>query len=136
LEICRQVGNDGLRERQDGVKSRKSPVNACRLGGEYIIPAHTPRPTYTSQCQALTPAKKDHPQLKIPRSQVWQQTLKPLETAWVAMDRRGFGFPRLRKKGRFRSFVFPKIKETCIEGNPIDLPKIGKLRFFKSRSLF
>jgi putative transposase len=39
-EICRQVGNDGLRERQDGIQSRKSPVNACRLGGEYVIPAN------------------------------------------------------------------------------------------------
>ena len=143
LEICRQVGNDGLRERQDGVKSRKSPVNACRLGGEYIIPADAPRPTYASQCQALTPAKKDHPQLKIPQSQVLQQmlwrssaqALKRLETAWVDMYRRGFGFPRFKKKGRFRSFVFPKVKENVIEGNQIDLPKIGKLRFFKSRSL-
>ncbi|WP_170861261.1 helix-turn-helix domain-containing protein [Geitlerinema sp. PCC 9228] len=49
LEICRQeVGNDGLRERQDWVKSRKLPVNACRLGGKYIIPANPPRPTYAS----------------------------------------------------------------------------------------
>nr|WP_071518710.1 RNA-guided endonuclease TnpB family protein [Geitlerinema sp. PCC 9228] len=134
-EICRQVGNDGLRERQDGVKSRKSPVNACRLGGEYIIPADAPRPTYASQCQAFSCAQKDHPQLKIPQSQVWQQALKPLETVWVAMYRRGFGFPRFRKKGRFRSFVFPQVKEPCIEGNQIDLPKIGKLRFFKSRAL-
>ncbi|WP_170861459.1 helix-turn-helix domain-containing protein, partial [Geitlerinema sp. PCC 9228] len=75
-EICRQVGNDGLREREDGLKSRKSPVNACRLGGEYIIPADPPRPTSASQCQTLTPAKKDHPQLKIPQSQVLQQMLR------------------------------------------------------------
>ena len=135
LEICRQVGNDGLRERQDGVKSRKSPVNACRLGGEYIIPADTPRPTYASQCQAFSCAKKDHLPLKIPQSQVLQQMLKRLETAWVAMNRRGFGFPRFRKKGRFRSFVFLKVKENAIAGNQIDLPKIAKLRFFKSRSL-
>jgi putative transposase len=135
LEICRQVWNDGLRERKDWVKSRKSPVNACSLVSEYIIPADAPRPTYASQCKALTQAKKDYPQLKIPQSQVLQQTLKSLETAWVAMYRRGFGFPRFKKKGRFRSFVFPKVKETCIEGNQIDLPKIGKVRFFKSRSL-
>jgi putative transposase len=143
LEICRQVWNYGLRERKDWVKSRKSPVNACSLGGEYIIPADAPRSNYASQCKALTQAKRDHPQLKIPQSQVLQQmlrrspaqTLKRSEIAWVDMYRRGFGFPRFKKKGRFRSFVFPKVKETCIEGNQIDLPKIGKLRFFKSRSL-
>jgi putative transposase len=76
-EICRQVGNDGLRERQDRLKSRKLSVNASRLGGEYVIPANTPRPTSASQSQALTPAKKDYFQLKkIPQSKVWQQMLR------------------------------------------------------------
>jgi putative transposase len=120
------------------------PVNASRLGGEYVILANTPRPTSASQSQALTPAQKDYFQLKkIPQSKVWQQmlrrssaqALKCLETAWVDMYRRGFGFPRFKQKGRFRSFVFPKVKENVIEGNQIDFPKIGKVRFFKSRFL-
>jgi putative transposase len=94
-----------------------------------MIPTDAPRPTYASQCQALTPAKTDHPPLKVPHSQVLQPTLRCLETAWVDMYR--------------REFVFPKAQETCIEGKQIDLPKIGKvcaelcrsIQFFKSRSL-
>jgi putative transposase len=115
-EICRQVGNDGLRERKHEVKSRKSPVNTCRLGGEYIIPADTPRPTYASQCKALTPAKKDHPQPKIPnrksgskcfgvaqhkRSNLW----RPHGWTWIDRD---LVFLVLRKKGDFTPLFFPK----------------------------
>jgi hypothetical protein len=115
-EICRQVGNDGLRERQDGVQSPKSPVNACRLGGEYVIPANTPRHTSASQCQALTPAKKDHPQLKIPQhksgskcfgvaqhkhSNVWRLH------GWTCIDG-DLVFLVLRKKDDFAPLFFPK----------------------------
>ncbi|WP_170861394.1 hypothetical protein [Geitlerinema sp. PCC 9228] len=38
-----------------------------------MIPTDAPRPTYASQCQALTPAKTDHPPLKVPHSQVLNQ---------------------------------------------------------------
>jgi putative transposase len=136
-EICRQVGNDGLRERQDGLKSRKSPVNACGWAGEYIIPADAPRPTSASQCQALTPAKKDHPQLKIPRSQVWQQmlrrnsaqALKCLETAGVDMYRRGFGFFRFKKKGNFAPLFFPKSRKPVSKGIKSIFRKLGNYDF-------
>ncbi|WP_071516077.1 hypothetical protein [Geitlerinema sp. PCC 9228] len=42
---------------------------------EYLIPADAPRPTYASQCQVFSYAKKDHPQLKIPQLQVLQHKL-------------------------------------------------------------
>ena len=38
LDVCRSVWNYALRERKDWLKSRKSPVNACSLIQEYIIP--------------------------------------------------------------------------------------------------
>ncbi|MEB3358061.1 MAG: helix-turn-helix domain-containing protein, partial [Synechococcales bacterium] len=53
LEICRKVYNYALAERKDWVKSRQSPVNACSIEREYIIPADAPRPTFARQCQSL-----------------------------------------------------------------------------------
>lgn len=135
LEICRRAWNHALRERKDWVNSRKSPMNACSLVSEYIIPADAPRPTYASQCKALTKAKREYPHLKIPQAQVLQQTLKCLETAWVDMYRRGFGFPRFKKVGRFRSFVFPQLKGNVVEDGRVALPKIGRVKFFQSRPI-
>ncbi len=64
--------------------------NACSIVGEYIIVSpDTPRPTYASQCKSLAEAKKSCPELKTPHSQVLQQTLKILESAFVAMWDRG-----------------------------------------------
>ena len=85
LSVCRQVYNYALRERKDWVNSRKSAVNSCSLVSEYILPADTPRPTYASQCKALTPAKKVCPELQLPHIHVLQQTLRQLEAAFVAM---------------------------------------------------
>ena len=78
-------------------------------------------------------AKKENPTLKIPQSQVLQQTLKQLEAAFVKMWEWGFGFPRFKKKMRF--FVFPQIKPDLIQGNIINLPKLGKIKFRNSRSI-
>jgi len=49
------------------------------------------------------------------------------------MWERGFGFPRFKK--RMRSFLFPQIDSNIIEGNIIKLPKLGKIRFRKSREI-
>jgi putative transposase len=133
LNTCRQVYNYALRERKDWVNARKSPVNACSIVGEYIISPDIPRPTYASQCKSLAEAKKSCPNLKIPHSQVLQQTLKILETAFVAMWDRGHGFPRFKK--RMRSFVFPAVKDAAVEPGRVNLPKIGWVRMKMSRSV-
>ena len=73
LETCRKVYNYALRERQDFVNSRKSPINAGSIHSEYIINPDTKRPTYNSQCKSLTEAKKLYPELNSPHSQVLQQ---------------------------------------------------------------
>ena len=76
LEVCRSVWNFALRERKDFARSRKCDINACSIESEYIIPADAQRPTYGTQCKALTAAKKEYAQLKIVHSQVLQQVLK------------------------------------------------------------
>ena len=133
LETCRKVYNYALRERKDWVNSRKSPINACSIHSEYIISPETKRPTYNSQGKSLTEAKKIYPDLKIPHSQVLQQTLRTLEAAFVNMWERGFGFPRFKKK--MRSFLYPSVKPNWVGDGWVKLPKIGKVRMRMSRPI-
>ena len=133
LSVCRSVYNYALRERKDWVNSRKCSIDRCSIRSEYIIAPDAKRPTYASQCKSLTAAKRTHPSLKLPQSQVLQQTLKQLEAAFVNMWDRGFGFPRFKKQ--MRSFVFPQVKPDAVKGNTIDLPKIGKVEFHNSRDI-
>lgn len=111
LEQCRRVYNYALRQRKDWINSRKCRVDACSLAHEYIISAHTPYPDYYKQQNALTQAKKNIPEFKAVHSQVLQDALKRLDRAFKMRTERGFGFPRFKKIGRYRSFVFPQFKQ-------------------------
>jgi putative transposase len=133
LSACKKVYNFALRERKDWVNSRKEAVNSCSLVSEYILPADAPRPTYASQCKALTSAKKIYPELQLPHIHVLQQTLRQLEAAFVAMWERGHGFPRFKKK--MRSFVYPDVKQSAVESGRVKLPKIGWVKMRMSRPL-
>ena len=114
LKVCSSVWNFALRERKDWANSRKCDVSACSIKQEYIIPVDVKRPTYASQCKALTAAKKEYPALKVPQSQVLQQVLKSLETAFIGgvggqricppnppyqCGSKGLGFPDSRSRG-------------------------------------
>jgi len=133
LDVCKTVYNFALRERKDWVNSRKCPIDRCSIDSEYIIPADAARPTYANQCKSLGKAKKEFPRLNIPQSQVLQQTLKTLDEAFCNMWKKGFGFPRFKKK--MRSFVLPQVKSDCIQGKTITVPKLGKLKLVFSRKV-
>lgn len=127
MEACRKVYNYALRERKDWIGSRKCAVNACSIRSEYIIPVDTPYPDYYKQQNALTPVKKDNPELQDVQSQVLQDALKRLDRAFKFMMERGFGFPRFKKFGQYRCFVFPQFKSNPVTGFQIKLPKIGAM---------
>ena len=135
LEINRKVYNYALRERKDWFESRKCDVNSCSRTACFIMSADAPRPTYNQQSANLTKAKKEFPLLKVPQSQVLQQTLKRVESAFVSMWEKGYGFPRFKKRSRMRSFVFPQVKNEWINENKIYLPKIGWVTIRNSRSI-
>lgn len=125
LETCRKVYNYFLRELKDWLASRKCLVDRCSLKQEYIIPADMPFPSYQRQQDQLPKAKKESPQLAALHSQVLQTTVRRLHDTWEAFQKQGFGFPRFKKFGQFRSFVFPQFKSNPVTGNHIKLPKIG-----------
>ena len=135
LEQCRHVYNYALAERKDWFKSRSCQINACSLRQEYIIPADAKRPTYASQCKALTAYRKTITDLQRVQSQVLQQTLRRLEQAFVSMWEQGHGFPRFKKAGTMRSFVFPQVAIDAVKDSTIRLPVIGWVKFRQSRQI-
>ena len=128
LETCRQVYNYSLRELKDWLASRKCAIDRCSLEKEYIIPANVPFPSYQRQQDALPKAKKKFPHLADVHSQVLQTTVRRLHDTWENFQKREFGFPRFKKFGQFKSFVFPQFKISPITGTKIKLPKIGDVQ--------
>lgn len=125
LETCRKVYNYALRERKDWIESRKCNIDSCSLKSCYIIPNDSHYPGYYAQQNALTQAKKHSPFLKDVDAQVLQEPIRRIDAAFAARKDRGYGFPRFKKVGQYRSFLFPQFKASPIQGNEIKLPKLG-----------
>ncbi len=135
LEQCRRVYNFALAERKDWLKSRSCQINACSIRSEYIIPADKPRPAYACQCKALTQARAIIPALNAVQVHVLQQTIKRLERAFISMWEQKHGFPRFKKVGAMRSFVFPQMGVEPLKNSAVKLPKIGWVKFRQSREI-
>lgn len=133
--VCRQVWNFALRERKDWLNSRKSPVNACSTEQEYILPADEPYPSYHTQAKRLTQAKEQFPHLADVHSQVLQQVLRTLDRAFEDMRAKKLGFPRFKNKYRMRSFVFPQLGKSPLNGSLLKLPQLGWICVRLSRSI-
>lgn len=125
LETCRRTYNYALRELKEWIASRKCMADRCSLEKEYIISASEPFPSYHRQQNNLPKAKKKFPRLNEVYSQVLQTTIRRLHDSWDAFQKRGFGFPRFKKYGQFKSIVFPLL--TASDGSFQERPK-----FFRS----
>jgi len=145
LDVCRSVWNFALRERKDWHNSRSSPINACSIGQEYIIPADEPYPNYHKQAKALTDAKKtdakkteskkSDERLKSVNAQVLQQVLRTLDRAFADMKAKGLGFPRFKTRYRLRSYLYPQLSKEVVKGNCVKLPQLGWVKFRNSREI-
>ena len=135
LETSRQVYNRALGELKDWINSRKCLMDRCSLNREYIISADVPFPSYHRQQNDLPKLKQTWPELKNVYSQVLQTTIRRLHDTWKAFQKRGFGFPRFKKFGQFKSFLFPQFKDNPINGFEIKLPKIGSILISYSRPI-
>lgn len=135
LEMSRKIYNRALRELKDWINSRKCMVDRCSIEREYIIPADAPFPSYHRQQNDLPKLKESWTELKKVHSQVLQTTIRRLHDTWESFQKRGFGFPRFKKFGQFKSFVFPQFKDNPINGFEITLPKIGSIPISLSRPI-
>jgi putative transposase len=127
MDICRGAYNYALREIKDWCDSRKCLIDRCSLEKEYILPADLKFPGEIAQLNNLPRAKKEFPRLKEVPSQVLQQAVKQLHVGWKFFQERGFGFPRFKKYGQFKSLLFPQFKENPVSNLHLDLPKIGAI---------
>ena len=125
MDLCRIAYNYGLREIKDWCNSRKCMVDRCSISHEYIMAADAPFPSEVKQLNALPSAKKIFLRLAELPSQVLQQSIKQLHRAWEGFQKIGHGFPRFKKFGQFKSFLFPQFKDNPITGHHVKLPKIG-----------
>lgn len=82
-------------------------------------------PGYQRQQNDLPKLKQEYSKVGDVYSQVLQTTIRRLHDTWDAFQKRGFGFPRFKKFGQFKSFVFPQFKQNPVTGYHIKLPKIG-----------
>ena len=127
MDICRNAYNYALREIKDWCDSRKCLVDRCSIEKEYILSSELRFPGEIQQLNNLPKAKKEFPRLSEVPSQVLQQSIKQLHVGWKYFQERGFGFPRFKKFGQFKSLLFPQFKENPVTNLHLKLPKIGTI---------
>jgi len=116
-----------LREIKDWCDSRKCAIDRCSIEKEYILPPEVKFPGEIQQLNSLPKAKKEFPRLGEVPSQVLQQAIKQLHRGWEYFQERGFGFPRFKKYGQFKSLLFPQFKENPVTSLHVKLPKLGAI---------
>ncbi|AEC17289.1 putative transposase [Gallibacterium anatis UMN179] len=91
--------------------------------------------SYTKIANLLPQWKKELVWLKECHSQVLQQSLKDLESAFKNFFQQRADFPKFKKKGVKESFRFPQGCKLEQQNSRIWLPKIGWVRYRNSREV-
>lgn len=97
-------------------------------------PFNPKRSAYEMQSSALKTLKSARPWYKCLNTDVMQQALRHLDTAFNNFFSGRAKFPRFKSRQSFNSFEF-KPGTVTIKGNRIRLPTLGWMRFFKSRDI-
>ena len=90
---------------------------------------------YTKIANLLPQWKKTFPWLKDCHSQVLQQSLRDLDSAFSNFFEKRANFPRFKKKGTKDSIRFPQGCKLEQHNNRLYLPKIGWVRYRNSRNV-
>jgi putative transposase len=138
LELLRKQYNYRLAERFDWWEQNRCEINACPL--ICYLPELRDNPDFYSQKRDLLNTKTLFLEYKDIHSQVLQDCValvKKTFDRWLKGDGNGkkSGKPRFKGVGRYRSFTFPQIKQDGIQGNLINLPKIGLVKLIQHRPL-
>jgi putative transposase len=138
LELLRRQYNYRLGERFNWWEQNRCDVNACPL--ICYLPELKNKPDFYSQKRDLVNSKLLFPEYKEIHSQVLQDCVERVKKTfdrWFKGDSKGkrSGKPRFKGQGRYRSFTFPQMKQDCIDGKFIKLPKIGKVKLVLHRAL-
>jgi putative transposase len=91
--------------------------------------------SYAGMCKELTFWKDEISWLSETHSQVLQQSLKNLETAYQNFFDKRAAFPQFKKKGMSDSFRFPQGFKLDQANSRIYLPKLGWIKYLNSRNV-
>jgi putative transposase len=138
LELLRKQYNYRLGERFSWYEQNRCDINACPLICH--LPELKDNPDFYSQKRDLVNSKKLFPEYADIYSQVLQDCVARVKKTfdrWLKGDCNGkrSGKPRFKGVGRYRSFTFPQMKQDCIQGGLINLPKIGLVKLIQHRPL-
>ena len=139
LGLLRMQYNWRRAERFNWFESTRSPVNSCSLVSCSIAPI-VQQPDYSWQKKDLLNTKKLFPEYAGIHSQVLLNCIERVNKAfdrYIKADSSGKRSGKLRFKGRGRShsFTYTQMKEDCIKGNRITLPKIGDVKIILHRPI-
>ena len=138
LNLLRRQYNYRLAERFYWYEQNRNSINSCPL--ICYLPELKEQPNYYSQKRDLVNTKALFVEYKTIQSQVLQDCIKRVDITfkrWLKGDSNGrkSGKPRFKGIGRYRSFTFPQIKQDCIKGKYINLPKIGLVKSIQHRKI-
>ena len=145
LDMLKAQYNYLLRERFDWWEYNRSYLVVpqgeyclrwCELGSGIL----KDNPDWHSQSAGLPSLKKERPWYKEIYSQVLQDCVKRVKLAFerfLAGDSKGkrSGRPRFKNRARYRTLTYPTIPDKNLMGSSIKLPKLGVLKFIKSRDI-
>ena len=129
LGLLRMQYNWRRAERFNWFEFTRSPVDASSLVSCSIAPI-VKQPDYYWQKKDLLNTKKLFPEYAGIHSQVLLNCIERVKKAferYIKADWSGkrSGKPRFKGRGRYHSFTYIQMKQDCIKGNRITLPKIG-----------
>ena len=138
LELLRRQYNYRLGERFNWYEQNRCAINACPL--ICYMSELKENPNFYSQKRDLVNSKKLFPEYSYIYSQVLQDCVARVKKTfdrWLKGDGNGqkSGKPRFKGVGRYRSFTFPQMKQNCLQGKFINLPKIGWVKLIQHRPL-
>ena len=164
LDMLRATYNYCLRDRIEAVEQVKQPElgNYCRLDNQSECcpltcsvnksvtlgypwktgrtkkedKKYNPRRSFYDQLSSELPQlKAARPWYKKIHSTVLQQNLKRLDAAFKKFFAQGSGYPKFKRRSRFRSFSYPPGQVQLNNDDAIYLPSLGWMKFFNSREL-
>lgn len=135
--LCAQY-NFLLADRFYWYEQNRCPINSCPLVCH--LPELRDNPDYYTQKKTLPNLKKTHPHYGEIYSQVLQDVVKRVKVTFdrfLKGDSKGkrSGRPRFKPRSRYRTFTYPQIKDGCLLGNLINLPKLGQIKVVLHRPI-
>jgi putative transposase len=132
LGLLRMQYNSRRAERFNRFEFNRSPVNFCSLVSCCIAPT-VKKPDYSWQKKDLLNTKKLFPEYAGIHSQVLLNCIERVKKAfdrYIKADSSGkrSGKLRFKGRGRYHSFTYTQMKQDCIKGNRITLPKFGDVK--------